>query len=57
MKADSILCVRCGTLLDSRCAGLKSLIPKFSRHLAFRKCAEIIGEAVEKKFYVVKIKL
>ena len=45
VKANSVLCVRSGKWIHGRCAGVKRVIPKFSRKLTCRKCEWNIGEA------------
>ena len=43
VKVSSVLCVKCGKWLHIRCCGLKKLITKFSRNVAFMMCVENIG--------------
>ena len=47
VKANSVLCVQCGKLIYGRCAGVKRVTAKFSRHFTCRKCERYVGEAVE----------
>ena len=49
VKANSVLCLQCGKWIHGRCAGVKSIIPKFSRHFTCRKCEGNIEEAVEQE--------
>ena len=49
VKANLVLCVRCGKEIHGRCAGVKRVTQKFSRNLAWRKCEGNIGEAVEQE--------
>ena len=32
VKANSVLCLQCGTWIHGRCAGVKKVTPKFSRN-------------------------
>ena len=38
VKANSVLCLQCGKWIQSRCARVKRVTPKFSRNLACSKC-------------------
>ena len=38
VMANSYLCFQCNKWIHSRCAGMKSVTPKFSQKLACRKC-------------------
>ena len=49
VKANSVLCVKCGKWIHSRCAGVKRITQKFSGNFACRKCEGNIGEAVEQE--------
>ena len=48
-EANSVLCAHCGKWIHGRCAGVKRVTSKFSRHFACRKCEGNIGEAVEQE--------
>ena len=49
VKANSVLCVQCGKWIYGRCAGVKSVTPKFSKNFTCRKCEGNIGEAMEQE--------
>ena len=49
VKANPGLCVQFGKWIHGRCAGMKRVTPKFSRHFTCRKCDGNIGEAVEQE--------
>ena len=46
VKDNSVLFVQCGKwIIHGRCAGVKRVLPKFSRNFTCRKCEGNIGEA------------
>ena len=49
VKTNSVLSLQCGKCIHRRCAGVKSVTPKFQRNLACRKCYWNIGEVVEQE--------
>ena len=49
VKANSILCLQCGKWIHGRCAGMKRVVPKFTRNFSCRKCEGNVGEAVEQE--------
>ena len=48
-KANSALCLQCGKLIHSRCAGMKKVTLTSSKYLTCSKCEGNIGEAVEQE--------
>ena len=49
VKANSVLCMQCGTWFHGRCAGVKGVIMEFSRTFSGRNCEGNVGEAVEQE--------
>ena len=49
VKANSVLCIKCGKWIHGRCAGVKRVTPTISRNLTCRKCERNIEEAVEQE--------
>ena len=49
VKGYLVLCVQCGIWIHGRCAGVKSVTPKFLTNFACKKCEGDIGEAVEQE--------
>ena len=45
VKASSLFCVQCGTLVLGKCAGVKMV----TQQISCRKCEGNIGEAVEQE--------
>ena len=49
VKVSTVLCIKCGKWIHGRCAGVKRVSPKFTRHFICKKCQGNIGEAVEQE--------
>ena len=49
VKTNPILCLQYCKWIHGRCAGVKSVTPKFSNNFTSRKCEGNIGEAVEQE--------
>ena len=49
VKANSIVCIKHGKWLHSRCAGVNILTPKLQGHLPRIKCEEKLVRAVEQE--------
>ena len=56
-KSNSVLYVQCGKWIDSRCARVKMVSPKFSRKLNAVNVTEYWRQWSRKKSYVMKWKL
>ena len=49
VASNLVLCVQCGKPIYFRCAGVKMVTPKFSRHFTCRKCEWNVGQTVEQE--------
>ena len=49
VKANSVLCLKCGKWIHGRCAGMNSVTPKYQRYFKCRICEGNIGEVVEQE--------
>ena len=49
VKANSVLCIKCGKWIHGRCEGVKRVTPTILRNLTCRKCERNIEEAVEQE--------